>query len=99
VTYDESDPVFTRWFETTLSAMPARVRAVGHCSELEETISMVAAGRGLSVVPRHAIGQDAGVRMIEPRGAPQTANTVFCVRREGSALSAVGQVLLAQIKG
>jgi DNA-binding transcriptional LysR family regulator len=98
ITYDESDPVFTRWFETTLGTMPARVRAVGHCSELEETLSMVAAGRGLSIMPRHAIGKAAKVRIIEPRGAPTTANTVFCVRREGSALSDVAQRLLELIK-
>lgn len=58
VTYDESDYVFATWFTQVLGARPGRLRSVAHFEELEEVLDWVAAGRGLSIVPR-ASARDA----------------------------------------
>lgn len=62
VTYDESDYVFATWFTQALGEKPAYLRSVAHFEELEEVVDWVAAGRGLSVVPR------ASAREAEARG-------------------------------
>jgi DNA-binding transcriptional LysR family regulator len=55
ITYDDCEVTFTRWFETQLGAMPSTLRTRGRCSEIEEAIALVAAGRGLSIVPRYML--------------------------------------------
>jgi DNA-binding transcriptional LysR family regulator len=62
VTYDESDYVFATWFTQVLGEKPARLRSVAHFEELEEVLDWVAAGRGLSIVPR------SSAREAEARG-------------------------------
>lgn len=55
ITYDDCEVTFTRWFETQLGTMPSTLRTRGRCSEIEEAIALVAAGRGLSIVPRYML--------------------------------------------
>ncbi|WP_347555352.1 LysR family transcriptional regulator [Robbsia sp. KACC 23696] len=55
ITYDDCEVTFTRWFETQLGTMPSALRTRGRCSEIEEAIALVAAGRGLSIVPRYML--------------------------------------------
>jgi DNA-binding transcriptional LysR family regulator len=101
VTYDECDPVFQRWFEAALGRMPPRIRAVGHCTEVEEVVALVASGRGLSVVPRHAIGRElkqGAVKEIRLKGRPMAANTIYAVRRETGALPAAIEWLVGEVK-
>lgn len=81
VTYDESDYVFATWFTQVLGEKPAHLRSVAHFEELEEVLDWVAAGRGLSIVPR------ASAREAEARGEVIAAgfegkpclNTIYAV--------------------
>ena len=81
VTYDESDYVFATWFTQVLGEKPARLRSVAHFEELEEVLDWVAAGRGLSIVPR-ACARDAEARgevvAVERAGRP-CRNTIYAV--------------------
>lgn len=53
VTYDEYEYVFSRWFEHA-AGPPVRILRSDHCSELEEAMACVAAGRGVSIIPKDA---------------------------------------------
>lgn len=81
VTYDESDYVFATWFTRMLGEKPARLRSVAHFEELEEVLDWVAAGRGLSIVPR-ASARDAEARgdvvAVAHAGSP-CVNTIYAV--------------------
>lgn len=87
ITYDDCEPTFGRWFENNLGGMPRQLRTTGHCTEIEETLALVAAGRGLSIVPGHTLTaalRAKKVRAIHLRGKPATTDTVFHVVRAGS---------------
>jgi DNA-binding transcriptional LysR family regulator len=81
VTYDESDYVFATWFTQVLGEKPARLRSVAHFEELEEVLDWVAAGRGLSIVPR-ACGRQSEARgdivAMMQAGKP-CLNTIYAV--------------------
>ena len=108
VTYDESDYVFATWFTQMLGEKPARLRSVAHFEELEEVLDWVAAGRGLSVVPR-ASARDAEARgdvtVVGMPGKP-CLNKIYAVVDPKRAhpllertLSAVRDRLSAPIEG
>lgn len=81
VTYDESEYLFTAWFHRMLECPPARLRAAAHFEELEEVADWVADGRGLSVVPLHAVAARAKageLRVLRRRGL-RCMNPVFAV--------------------
>ncbi len=87
ITYDDCEPTFGRWFENNLGGMPRQLRTTGHCTEIEETVALVAAGRGLSIVPGHTLTaalRARKVREIHLQGKPATTDTVFHVVRVGS---------------
>ncbi|HET7773201.1 MAG TPA: LysR family transcriptional regulator [Burkholderiaceae bacterium] len=87
ITYDDYEETFTRWFETNFGLMPRQLRTAGHCTEIEETIALVAAGRGLSVVPRHTLAaatRAKTVREVALPGSKDTIDTVFFVSRTES---------------
>jgi DNA-binding transcriptional LysR family regulator len=87
ITYDDCEPTFARWFETNLGGMPRRLRTMGHCTEIEETVALVAAGRGVSIVPGHTLSaalHTQQVREVSLHGKPATTDTVFHVARSGS---------------
>ncbi|MGI4861137.1 MAG: LysR family transcriptional regulator [Janthinobacterium lividum] len=100
ITYDDCEPAFAGWFDAQLGGMPPQMRTMGRCTEIEEAIAMVAAGRGLSIVPAYML--DAAlrakrVRAITPRGVPATTDTVFRVLRKGSLLDTAGKNLLQAV--
>jgi len=64
ITYDDCEPTFARWFDAELGGMPTQLRTMGRCTELEETIAMVAAGRGLSIVPGYMIASALRAKKI-----------------------------------
>jgi DNA-binding transcriptional LysR family regulator len=69
ITYDDCEPTFARWFDAELGGMPTQLRTMGRCTELEETIAMVAAGRGLSIVPGYMVAsalRGKKIRAISP---------------------------------
>jgi len=100
ITYDDCEPTFARWFETNLGGMPRRLRTMGHCTEIEETVALVAAGRGVSIVPGHTLTialRSKQVREIRVQGKPATTDTVFHVARSGSFQDPVITNLLAML--
>lgn len=100
VTYAESDPVYARWFEALFATMPAHIRAVAHCAEIEEVTAFVTAGRGLAIVPLHAVARElaAGtVRRLHAPGWPEVTNAVYAVQRSGAPESAAARRVLAAV--
>lgn len=84
IAYDDCETTFARWFQDHLGAMPKRLRSAGRCSEIEESIALVRAGRGLSIVPRHMLSQaldDGTVRIVGVPNRRATHDTVYRVGR------------------
>lgn len=89
VTYEESDYVFGRWFETHFGKQPSSGIARWHVTELEEVIDAVEHGFGISIVPFDAVrGMGRRVTVRRP-GAKRCTNQVFRVQRVGSVQPAV----------
>jgi LysR family transcriptional regulator, cyn operon transcriptional activator len=80
VTYDECDYVFGRWFDGILAAPPPRWRTRHHFEELEETLTMVASGAGVTIVPATVVAGRADVRVVRP-GRRRVWNPVHAVQR------------------
>ena len=83
VTYDESEYVFGKWFETTFRRRPSSLHSAYHFEELEEVIATVSAGRGWSIVPDHCATLAKGVRLLRhPRH--RARNRIYAVTRAGA---------------
>jgi DNA-binding transcriptional LysR family regulator len=83
ITYDESEYVFGKWFETTFRGRPKSFQNAYHFEELEEVIAMVSAGRGWSIVPDHCAIRASGVRILRhPRH--RARNRIYVVTRAGA---------------
>lgn len=54
ITYDEYEYVFGRWFVDMLGRQPASLSRLDHTSELDEALTAVAAGRGITIAPHDA---------------------------------------------
>lgn len=88
VSYEECDYVFGRWFDRVFEAQPRRLRTVSHFERIEEVLTMVALGRGVSIVPEHAVRSapdGTGVRIIRP-GGRQAFNSELAVTRPGRVM-------------
>src|SRR5262249_34237875 len=83
VTYDESEYVFGKWFEALFGREPRVLRSRYHFEELEEVVSTVAAGRGWSIVPDHAVAQAArrGDVAILRHPRRRVRNLIYAVTR------------------
>jgi len=89
ITYEESDYVFGRWFETLFKRQPASNTSVHHFEELEETIEMVTRGLGFSILPDHSVApkvRSKQLRVITPFLNKTCRNTIFAVTRSGALL-------------
>ena len=90
VTYEEGDYVFGRWFADVFGEQPAQVRSHYHFDELEEVITFVRLGHGVSIVPldaaRSAVAS-GDARVVRPQRR-RCLNTVFVVTRASSYASA-----------
>lgn len=98
VTYDESEYVFGKWFETTFRHRPSALQSAYHFEELEEVVATVAAGRGWSIVPDHCATHEKRVRVLRhPR--ERTRNRIYAVTRAGArehpAVTTITQALRA----
>lgn len=95
VTYDESEYVFATWFTQVLGATPGRLRSVAHFEELEEVLDWVAAGRGVSIVPRSS-AREAEARgevvAVGLEGKP-CLNTIYAVTDPARAHPALERTL------
>ncbi|SDV48461.1 LysR family transcriptional regulator [Chitinasiproducens palmae] len=98
VSYDDCESTFGRWFENTLGAMPQRLRSAARCSEIEEAIALVAAGRGLSVVPEYML-RTVGKEVVAVRFVtrPTTQDTVYRIARVGAQDEVRSAMLLRAI--
>lgn len=86
VTYDECDYVFGKWFQRVVGRQPQSLNRVWHFEELEEVIAMVADGRGVSILPKHAATEALHQgRVKEIRfGDRHCLNPVYSVTRSGT---------------
>lgn len=73
VTYDEYDYVFGHWFDRVFGRQPASLIRHDHCTELEEALISVHAGRGATIAPLDAC-LAAG---LEPATAGRAPNTLY----------------------
>lgn len=85
VTYEECDYVFGKWFQDVFGGSPPRLRSRWSFSRIDEVVQSVAAGRGVSIVPRHSLGvEDLGrVEILRPPGRPRCLNPEYAVTRPG----------------
>ena len=65
ITYDESDYVFGKWFESNFGKQPRTIPSYHHFEELEEVITMVVRGEGLSIVPDYTVNKELFNNEIE----------------------------------
>jgi LysR family transcriptional regulator, cyn operon transcriptional activator len=82
VTYDESEYVFGKWFETLYGRQPRSLRSAYHFEELEEVVSTVAAGRGWSIVPADCARATKGTVILRHRRR-RVRNLIYQVTRAG----------------
>jgi len=73
VTYDEYDYVFGRWFDRVFGRQPASLIRHDHCTELEEALISVRAGRGATIAPLDA----CLAARLEPAKAGRAPNTLY----------------------
>ncbi|HEX9886819.1 MAG TPA: LysR substrate-binding domain-containing protein, partial [Longimicrobiales bacterium] len=88
VTYEECDYVFGKWFDAVHGAQPRSVRSASHFERLEEVLAMTRLGRGLTIVPFHAVADDlrAGrLARLEVEGR-RCLNTDYVVTRPGRTM-------------
>ncbi len=81
VTYEEHDYVFGRWFAALFARQPDALDRHDHCTELEEALASVRAGRGATIAPLDACLAFG----LEPVGG-RCANTLYLCG-VGSALA------------
>lgn len=74
VTYDEYDYVFGRWFAGVYDRQPQAIRRHDHCTELEEALASVRAGRGATVAPADACSAFG----LRPVGGSCTNSLYLC---------------------
>lgn len=82
VTYEEHDYVFGRWFAEQFGRQPDMLLRHDHCTELEEALASVRAGRGVTIAPLDACRAFG----LAPSGG-QCTNTLYLCG-VGSALAA-----------
>jgi DNA-binding transcriptional LysR family regulator len=99
VTYDESEYVFGKWFEALFRRQPRGLRSLYHFEELEEVVSTVAAGRGWSIVPDHAVAAAARARtlaIVRPRRR-RVVNLIYAVTGAAAADHPAAAAILAAL--
>ncbi len=99
VTYDESEYVFGKWFEALFGRQPRALRSRYHFEELEEVVSTVAAGRGWSIVPDHAVAAAARARqlaIVRPRRR-RVGNLIYAVTAAATVEHPAAAELLAAL--
>ena len=83
ITYDEYDYVFGHWFGRVFGRQPASLIRHDHCTELEEALISVRAGRGATIAPLDAC-LAAG---LQPTNAGRAPNTLYLCGIGGALVS------------
>jgi DNA-binding transcriptional LysR family regulator len=90
VTYEEGDFVFARWFDKLFGRRARILASRWHFDEIEDVLSAVARGYGLSIVPRHAISAHPDIsrlRMLRPAKMPRATNALYMVTRNSNFMA------------
>ena len=101
ITYDDCEAAFAEWFTAHLGGMPTQLPTMGRCTEIEEAIAMVAAGRGVSIVPHYMLDAALAakrIRAVTVEGKTETTDTVYCVSRTGAVLDPVAHALVRAVQ-
>ncbi|MDH4219536.1 MAG: LysR family transcriptional regulator [Candidatus Aminicenantes bacterium] len=100
ITYDESDYVFGKWFESNFGTQPRTIPSYHHFEELEEVITMVVRGDGLSIVPDYTVSKELTNHEIEIIRPKKTIcyNQVYAVTPTNMTISKSVIDLIEQIK-
>lgn len=100
ITYDESDYVFGKWFNSVFGRIPQNTPSIHHFQELEEVMTMLGKGNGMTIVPdyvRQAKDWRKGLTVIRPLGK-KCMNSVFAVTRAGTRRPRLVADLLERLK-
>ena len=99
VTYEECDYVFGRWFDAVFGAQPTGIRSASHFDRLEEVLAMTRLGRGLTVVPDHAVRDDlaAGRLVRVDVEGRRCLNPDYLVTRPGYRMRPEVEAILAAL--
>ena len=100
ITYDESDYVFGKWFDSVFGRIPRNTPSIHHFQELEEVMTMLGKGQGLTIVPDYVMrAKDwrKGLVVIRPMGK-RCVNSVFAVTRAGASRPRLIGNLLERLK-
>ncbi len=100
ITYDESDYVFGKWFNSVFGGIPKNTPSIHHFQELEEVMTMLGKGNGMTIVPdyvRQAKDWQKGLTVIRPPGK-KCMNSVFAVTRAGTRRPRLVADLLERLK-
>jgi DNA-binding transcriptional LysR family regulator len=95
ITYEEGDWVFSKWFSAVWNQQPKSLESVQHVDELEEVVTFVQAGRGVSIVPFDSVraaAQSGGLHIWRPR-SNRCINPVYAVTRSGGSPAVAAAVL------
>jgi DNA-binding transcriptional LysR family regulator len=87
VKYDEGAYAHGRWFETYFGEPPPLLLSDHHFSDIEEVLTMVAQGRGVSVVSKIACTDYAckSIALVQPVRGKRCVNPVYRAERVSQA--------------
>jgi DNA-binding transcriptional LysR family regulator len=100
ITYDESDYVFGKWFESNFRKQPRTIPSYHHFEELEEVITMVTRGDGLSIVPDYTVSREITnheIEIIRPTNNI-CSNQVYAVTPANKTMDKAAINLIERIK-
>ncbi|MEO5937799.1 MAG: LysR family transcriptional regulator [Sphingomonas sp.] len=95
VTYDEHDYVFGRWFAEIFGCQPRALIRHDHCTELEEALASVRAGRGATIAPLDA----CRAMGLEPAGTGRAVNSLYLCGVGNALASADAAILRSLLSG
>jgi DNA-binding transcriptional LysR family regulator len=101
VSYDESDYVFATWFAQMAGTTVPPLRSAAHFEELEEVLTWVAGGRGLSIVPADCAAPAEGRGEIAVLRWPERScmNAIHVLYDPSAPLPPSAERLLLALRG
>jgi DNA-binding transcriptional LysR family regulator len=100
ITYEESDYVFGKWFDSIFDSQPRILSSLHHFEELEEVIALVARGDGFSILPDYTVEEELAkgrVEIMHPAGR-RCFNQVYSVTPTSMSEDKTITQLIKQIK-
>lgn len=100
ITYDESDYVFGKWFDSMFGRQPNHIPSLHHFQELEEVIVMISQMEGITIIPDYVINSKKfkeRITILRPL-KKKCLNMVYAVTSTGKTDSAITKKLLKILK-